>query len=242
MKIIAHRGNHQESLENSWHSFQKAIETPCHMIELDVRMAKDDSLWIMHDDSLKKTCNIQSSLSNMTRDQILKTKLINGEPIPSFEEVLLKILPRIHINIEIKQSSQKYLDKIITLLKNTSNLHKVILSSFETGPLEYISKKIETLQLAFLWGEDNSKEVNPLDYLQSHPKFFFHPQADYLNWKLINQMHEKNITIFPWVPMEGVELKNKEKPWEIMKLFGVHGLCTNFPDELKKWQEQSLLS
>ena len=235
MKIIAHRGNIQSKLENSWSAFEDAVALGCHMIELDVRMASDSSLWIMHDDNLKKTSNLDHKISKMSKRELLDVRLKNGEEIPQLSAVVSRLLPKIYLNIELKEDSLNCAEQVAQIVKNSSYQNKVVISCFNEEPLLFLSKKHPELQLALLWGEDNAPSLNPIEFLKQHPTFFFHPQADYINYQLIKQAHQLGTTIYPWVPVLGVEDDNKIKLWQLMRLFDVQGLCTNFPNELILW-------
>ena len=45
----------------------------------------------------------------------------------------------------------------------------------------------------------------------------------------------KNKIIYPWVPRLGIEDTKREELWQKMFDLKVHGLCTNYPRELKQW-------
>lgn len=58
--LIAHRGyyNNKKGIpENSVLVFKKAIDNN-YLIELDVRLTKDQKLVVFHDDNLKRVCGV----------------------------------------------------------------------------------------------------------------------------------------------------------------------------------------
>ncbi len=53
-QIIAHRGVSSICPENTLSAFAKAIELNTGYIELDIRLSKDDSIMVIHDETLEK--------------------------------------------------------------------------------------------------------------------------------------------------------------------------------------------
>jgi hypothetical protein len=55
--VCAHRGASKTHPENTLSAFKEAIRFGAQMIEFDVRMTKDSTLIVIHDDSLGRTTN-----------------------------------------------------------------------------------------------------------------------------------------------------------------------------------------
>jgi glycerophosphoryl diester phosphodiesterase len=58
--VIAHRGARSLAPENTLAAAQKALEVGADMWELDVAVTADGELVVMHDDTLDRTCNVQT--------------------------------------------------------------------------------------------------------------------------------------------------------------------------------------
>ncbi|WP_284285992.1 glycerophosphodiester phosphodiesterase family protein [Alicyclobacillus fastidiosus] len=67
---IAHRGASETSPENTIHAFRQAIADGADMIELDVRLTKDGSLVIVHDEYLNRTTSGQGLVCDRHVDEI----------------------------------------------------------------------------------------------------------------------------------------------------------------------------
>ena len=50
--LIAHRGGGWDAPENTLQSFRKAVTLGCHMLEMDVRITKDNQIIVCHDEDL----------------------------------------------------------------------------------------------------------------------------------------------------------------------------------------------
>lgn len=234
MKVIAHRGAPFEALENSFSAFARAVDAGCQMIEFDVWGAEDGSLWVCHDDSLLRTTGLDTEISSSCYEKLEKVKLSNGEPLPSLENCFKKFLPSVELNVELKDTSSRTVDSLLEFLK-AYPLERLVVSCFDLKPLELIEKKNSNVQLALLSASHNTYAVDPLDYLKEHPQWFFHPQADILTCEQMDLLSERGTKVYPWVPLDGIEKRNQESFWSVMKAFQVDGLCTNYPREFRAW-------
>lgn len=100
---IAHRGVHNNKIpENSLSAFKKAIREN-YIIELDVHLLKDNNIIVFHDDDLKRMCNVNKKVKDLTLDEIEKYNLKNTkEKIPTLKEVLKLIDGKVPVIIELK--------------------------------------------------------------------------------------------------------------------------------------------
>ena len=235
MLVIGHRGSPCEGLENSFDSFYKAVEAQCDIIEIDLWGGKDHSLWLCHDEDLTRTTNSSHVITKLTREELKKIKLKNKEPLPELKKVLDIFLPQVQINIELKDLREEISMALIKELSLVPLSSKVIISCFNKKPLELIEREAPNLQLAFLWENDLPPNSEVFNYLEKHPKWFFHPQANTLKAEDLKDFQQHKRTVYPWVPRFGVEGDDKEKLWKTMEDFKVHGLCTNYPREFKQW-------
>lgn len=67
---IAHRGCSSIAPENTYSAWVKAIDVGADYFELDIQLSSDDSLVIMHDDTVDRTTNGTGSVSSLTYDQL----------------------------------------------------------------------------------------------------------------------------------------------------------------------------
>jgi len=102
---IAHRGIHnivQGIPENTIAAFSKAIDKKL-AIELDVHILSDNSIVVFHDDNLKRCCNTDKKIKDLTIKDIKDLKLFNTEhKIPTLIDTLDFIDSRVPVIIEVK--------------------------------------------------------------------------------------------------------------------------------------------
>ncbi|MCQ2500659.1 MAG: glycerophosphodiester phosphodiesterase [Lachnospiraceae bacterium] len=101
----AHRGLWDMDLqipENSLPAFSRAVESGF-AIELDVHLTKDKQLVVFHDDTLKRMCQLDEKVEEMTYDQISRYALKGTDYCaPLLPEVLELVNGRVPLLIEMK--------------------------------------------------------------------------------------------------------------------------------------------
>ena len=93
MKVFAHRGFSGRYPQNTMLAFQKALESGCDGIELDVQLTKDGEVVIIHDEYLDDLTDFTGNVRDYTLGE-LKSCNAGGkwqeaygfQPIPTFEE------------------------------------------------------------------------------------------------------------------------------------------------------------
>ena len=87
--------------ENSLAAFRAAVEKG-YGIELDVHRTRDGALVVHHDDSLKRLTGVDKQIARCTMKEVRACRLPNGEPIPTFDEVLKVVAGRVPLIVELK--------------------------------------------------------------------------------------------------------------------------------------------
>jgi glycerophosphoryl diester phosphodiesterase len=70
-------------------------------VELDVRLSADGVVHVFHDPILDRMCGLPSAFDNLTAEQLAKTFLPNGFPVPTLEAVLA-VMGECPVLIELK--------------------------------------------------------------------------------------------------------------------------------------------
>lgn len=127
--VAAHRGDWFWAPENSIRGFQNCIELGVDIIELDVRLSKDDIPVIIHDLTLDRTTTGKGNVADWTLDSLktlyLKdaTGVTTQERIPTLEEVMN--LTKGKILIYLDKSVDK-VEKVLPILHKTGTLKQAI--------------------------------------------------------------------------------------------------------------------
>jgi glycerophosphoryl diester phosphodiesterase len=108
--VVAHRGISGKAPENTLAAFALACETPgIDMIELDVRLSKDDEVIVLHDRTLQRTSTGNGAARSYSAAEIKEFDAgswfdpsFAQEQIPTLREVLTMVNKRRWLNIELK--------------------------------------------------------------------------------------------------------------------------------------------
>jgi glycerophosphoryl diester phosphodiesterase len=108
--VVAHRGISGKAPENTLASFALACETPgIEMIELDVRLSKENEVMVLHDRTLQRTSTGNGAARSYSVSEMKEFDAgswfdpsFSAERIPTLREVLTLVNGRRWINIELK--------------------------------------------------------------------------------------------------------------------------------------------
>ncbi|XPF93823.1 glycerophosphodiester phosphodiesterase family protein [Colwellia sp. RE-S-Sl-9] len=121
--VAAHRGAHQHSPENSLSAIKDAIALGVDFVELDVRLSKDGTLVLMHDETIDRTTNGQGAVAKMSLAELKQVNLLNNDgsvsalKIPTLAEVFEAAKRGVITHLDLKDYSDKTLAAIAKLAK-----------------------------------------------------------------------------------------------------------------------------
>ncbi|PWW20522.1 glycerophosphoryl diester phosphodiesterase [Cytobacillus oceanisediminis] len=162
-KIFAHRGVSGHYPENTMAAFQAALEAGAAGIELDVQMAKDGNLVVIHDETVDRTTNGSGYIKDMSYAEIVQLDAGGwfaaanaGETIPELDAVFqwaVRDGNDLLINVELKNDLIEYPgleEKVIEFVQRYGMEERVILSSFNAESMRRVRKLHPTLQTGYL--------------------------------------------------------------------------------------------
>ena len=149
--IFAHRGGRNLGPENTSYTFEKALASGAHVLELDTRLTRDGHLVVIHDATVDRTTDGVGDVNRLSLEEIgdldaafyystddgLTFPLRNsGVTIPSLAEVFRRF-PSTAINIELKDDSLVAADTLCRLIPEYGMTGKVIVASFHTKVIRH---------------------------------------------------------------------------------------------------------
>ncbi len=139
LKGICHRGLHNENFsENGINAFKNAIEHNM-AFELDIHLTSDGQLVVFHDSDLKRMTQKDGIIENLTLNEIKQNyKLLDGEEIPTFQEVLNITQEKVPIVVELKVYNKNYkalANRVEQELKQIKDKRNIMLISFDPRSL-----------------------------------------------------------------------------------------------------------
>ncbi len=232
-KIFAHRGFSGKYPENTMLAFEKAVEIGVDGIELDVHLTKDNEIVIIHDEDIKRTCDGEGLVKDMTLEELRKfdaSATFRGQygfcGIPTLREYfeLVKDTPII-TNIELKTGVYEYHtieQRVIDMVREFGLSDKIIFSSFNHFTVKRCEEIAPEIKRGFLTG----------DWLYDFGKYTVernvqccHPWHVSLSEETVKEMHEAGCEINTWTVNEYEDIRK-------LSAWGVDSLIGNFPDRM----------
>lgn len=84
---VAHRTGGFNAPENSVGGVLAAQQASIALIETDIRLAKDGTWIMLHDDTLDRTTTMKGPVAARSWDELKSARLSNGETLPRFEDI-----------------------------------------------------------------------------------------------------------------------------------------------------------
>ncbi|SHM54458.1 glycerophosphodiester phosphodiesterase [Gracilibacillus kekensis] len=232
--LVAHRGASYHAPENTLGAFQRGIELNADYLECDVQLTKDGHVVIMHDKRIDRTTNFYGMVKDLTLEELKKvdaglmfsTDYI-GEEILTLEELLIALNPGAGIMIEIKYPDlyPDIEEKVVNIIKDYQDKHKIIVQSFDFDVIKKVKKLLPDVETGVIVSKrklntteiaDLANYVNVINY-----------NVNYLSKDIVEAAHNNDIMVTAW------SIKKQKHFNKAMEL-GVDGIVTNFPDWIIK--------
>ena len=155
-KIIAHRGASSIAPENTVASYMKAIEAGADFIEIDLRLSKDDSIMVIHDETLDRTTNGTGEVKNYDYNYLKSLSAgypkkfgqdFTGEQIPTLFEVLKLVKGKVDICIDIKNTPEM---PVLIMIEKMTMTDNVVLMSYNVDKLKRIKTKAPQIRTVLI--------------------------------------------------------------------------------------------
>ena len=159
--------------ENSRAAFQQAIAEGADYLELDVRVTRDEHLFLMHDRKVDRTTNGTGRIARMTRPQVRALRLNDGQRVPSLGSILsLAASDDVDVLIEMKAMGDR--STYVDLARQVRDLgvNRVRVSAFSAAMLDRLRTIAPDIRQAWIVGKTSAApsaaEVAPYDSVAVH--------------------------------------------------------------------------
>ena len=151
VEIVAHRGGGNEGKENTISGLETACKLGAYGSEIDIQRTKDNAYVINHDGTFKRVAGDSRKPEEMTLEEVKKLT-IDGEPIPTFEEMLQASKGKIVLFTELKGNTadRKMADDAVRMVKQYNMEKECVLISLQYDVINYIETTYPEIQTGFL--------------------------------------------------------------------------------------------
>ena len=239
---IAHRGFASKAPENTFASFDTAIENNFLYIETDVQLTSDNIPVIIHDEKVDRTSDGKGKVSEKTLTDIKKldagswfSSKYKNEKIPTLSELLKKYNNKIHLVLELK-SDQSDLPKQVSALIENENWDKIAGNPMSQIPgltivsfhLEQLLRSVELMPVVrhgWLVGELTDTDIDIASKLGIQGIF---PYAKMTSEHSVKYAKEKGLFVAVW------GIQNAEEV-VMLKKIGVSAVTVDWPDQIQEY-------
>lgn len=151
VKIIAHRGGGTEGAENTIAGLENAWAKGAYGSEIDIQRTKDGYYVLNHDANFERVAKDRRKPEEMTLEEIRKLS-VDGEPIPTLEEMLDASKGKVILFIELKgeTADRKMADDAVRIVKQRHMENEAVLISLKYDLIDYIETKYPEMETGFL--------------------------------------------------------------------------------------------
>lgn len=151
MHIVGHRGARNEAPENTIPGFAYAAQLGLQAVELDVRLARDGELVVIHDATVDRTTDCSGEVGSFTSEELARMDARAdhaGWPeqcgIPTLRQVLDVVghLPRLLIEIKANRPDgiDLVVDGVLDLVRVRGLETQATITSFDPAVLEIVQR------------------------------------------------------------------------------------------------------
>ncbi|PKK96252.1 MAG: hypothetical protein CVV58_07330, partial [Tenericutes bacterium HGW-Tenericutes-3] len=228
--VIAHRGASLYAPENTLSSINYAIDQGADAVEFDVRLTKDGIPVLLHDEALKRTTSVTTSVKiiDLTLEEVKQlsagrwfSEEFNDESIPTLEEALDAINQNIRIFLEFKVNSTELEQKTVDLINDYHMMDQTIFLStnrFQLERIKQIDPDYQTLLLISSYYGNHEALVN----FEEVDAYGFERSFIISNPGFVDMIHNKGKQVYVWT------VNNPTHIQELMN-FDIDGIITDDP-------------
>ena len=239
VEIIAHRGASYDAPENTMASIMLGWERRAD-VEVDVYLARDNRIVVIHDASTKRTAGIDLKVEETTSRELceldvgrLKAEKFAEERIPLLADVLRTIPPSQKLYIEIK-SGKEILPFLRPLLVESGKMSQIVIIGFD---LETVAESKKLIDVPAYWLKGTEKVKETKEWIPHDPKLVQMAtdkgldglDVDYngVTEKFARAVKASGLKFYVWT------VDDPHEASRLVKL-GVDGITTNRPDWLRE--------
>ncbi|ENL9790895.1 glycerophosphodiester phosphodiesterase [Listeria monocytogenes] len=221
-KIIAHRGDTMNAVENTVEAIESAAKAGADYSEIDIQETKDHQFVVFHDMTLRRLAGNSKRVADMTLKELQQTKVSSGDyssHIASFDEIIkTSKRNKIDLLVEVKLhggESSDMVERLVALLKKEKVTDKYLVQSLNQPVIEKIEQADPTLKTGIILALN-------IGNLPKTSADFIVLEDFSINKRLLTQAKQNNKMVFVWTV-------NKEKLMQMYLRKNVDGIITNYP-------------
>lgn len=213
--MIAHRGATAYGPENSLAALRAAAQVGADAVELDVRATADGALVVHHDAQVDGRALAEQPLT-----EVRDLRLSNGERIPTLEEALHAVDPRLDVFFELKALPPECDAPLLAELEHGPAPSRYRIHSFDHKIIRRLSGRRPDVPRGVLAA---AYPVRPLVALRDANATALWQEYQLIDTELVDAVHEMGGTVYAWTVNDVTAMRR-------LAALGIDGLCTDVPE------------
>lgn len=221
--VYAHRGSSMLAPENTAVAFDLALSFGADVLEIDVRLSRDNVVFVAHDSRVDRTCNAQGEFSSLTTVELKKLHAgwhfsnLDGK---TFKEKKVELItldelferyPDTRINIDIKDNSKEAAQAVAKSIERAAAQSRVNVGSFHANALNHfrlslpgVTTAASQAEVAKLYFGRGMNRAVAFQYLQIPTEYYGIPLS---SPRFIKFAQQRNISAVYWTINEPEHMK-----------------------------------
>ncbi len=235
--VVAHRGNSVVAPQNTLAAFEAAWRAGADLIELDLHVAADGAVVVIHDEEVDATTDGSGEVAAMTLAQLRAldagagfAPAYAGQRIPTLGEVLTFFTrrPRIGLLLELKGIWEPADAARVTQAIHAARLDdRAIVQSFYPQTVAALRDAAPDLRRGALI---ERRHEGLVDICAALGVMTCNPEVDLVlaDPSLVSELHAAGLQVMVWTADDAEQ-------WETLIALGVDAIITDRPDRLAGW-------
>jgi len=204
VEVVAHRGG---TPENTLTAFRQALaHKGTGAIELDVQVAKDGELIVMHDLTVDRTTSGKGTVRELTASELraMRTPRLDSlEPVPLLSEALdlMKAAEGKRVFVELKAPMPKEaVPNVIAQIRGRRLEERAIVISFDASVLDEVRKAAPELATALVANNLTDQAVN-------YPSPYLFLKRSAVTASAVRKVHDAGRWLYVWTVNEAPHMQ-----------------------------------
>ena len=229
-RVFGHRGAMGYAPENTFASFERAVQIGVDAIELDVHLTADGEVVVIHDEDLSRTTSGEGIVGEKTLAEIAQvdagsrfSPAYAGQRVPTLGEVLAWAKGKVVLDIEIKGGPWPYPgleQKVVDLIRQHDMVEQTIVISFHHPTVATVKALAPELATGTLW---SAQPIDPVAVARAAGANAILPFWSYVDEETVERAHAAGLSVHPWATSAPAVVER------LIEL-GVDSICSNHPD------------
>ena len=199
---IAHRAGGYEAPENTVAGLEAAYKLNASGGEIDIQRTSDGKYVVNHDADFSRVAGVNKKPSEMTLEEVKQLR-VDGEPVPTFEEMLETSKDKLTLYVELKGETAdlQMAEDAVKTIQDYNMIDGAVVISLKYDLIDYIETNYPEIQTGYLaFASFGDTESLNCDYLAL--------EEEVVTDELIGRIHNKGKKLLIWTVNEDDDISD----------------------------------